>query len=310
MIPIAYRSVPMRLKPREVKMSVTQLSDTKSVVHHPAVVLSNKHLLPEGAEGLDEVRELVLEVKTPDFQCEVGQSIGVLAPMHASSPEPWHLRWYSVADIPTTSATGNPCFTICVRRHIQKHPDTGIVYKGITSNYLCDLAPNEPLQITGPHGIPFEIPKENDATLILIGAGPGIAPFRAFVKYLHRHAPDWKGMVRVFYGSRTGLDVLYTNDPHQDVLQYFDQETFEALQSLSPPPNWADPIAWDMAYSERGDELLALLDSPKTYVYVAGLKAIGEHLDKMFGALTGSPSKWAQQKAALSAQERWVELLY
>lgn len=289
----------------------TNTSDKHPPEPYPAVVLSNKQLKPEQAvEGLDEVHELVIEVQQPDFQCEVGQRIGVLAPMHSASPEPWHLRWYSVADIPTTSTSGKPCLTICVRRHIQKHPDTGVLYKGIASNYLCDLAPGEPLRVTGPQGIPFAIPKERDATLILIGAGPGIAPFRAFVKHLHREKPDWKGVVRVFYGTRTGLDVLYANNPQQEVLLYFDQEAVDALNALSPSPNWADPIAWDLAYSERGNELLLLLESPKTYVYVAGLKAIGDKLDRMFNALTGSPEKWARHKADLVAQKHWVELLY
>lgn len=291
-------------------MNAAQPTDKQTTVHHPAVIISNRHLLPEGSDQLEEVRELVIEVQETEFKCEVGQSIGVLAPMHSTSPEPWHLRWYSIADIPTTSDAGNPCFTICVRRHIQKHPETGVIYKGITSNYLCDLRPHEPLRITGPYGIPFEIPKERNATLILIGAGPGIAPFRAFVKQLHRDTADWNGLVRVFHGTRTGLDMLYANDPQKDVLLYFDEETFDALRDLSPPPNWADPIAWDGAYSERGSELLELLEKKNTYVYVAGLKGIGEHLDEMFGALMGSPREWAALKERLSAEQRWVELLY
>lgn len=277
---------------------------------YPAIVLSNKPLKPEPAEELDEVHEVLLEVQQPDFQCEVGQSIGVLAPTHRAAPEPWHLRWYSVADIPTTSESGNPCLTICVRRHIQKHPDTGLLYKGIASNYICDLAPGDALRIAGPQGIPFAIPKERDATLILIGAGPGIAPFRAFVKHLHREQPDWKGVLRVFYGARTGWDVLYANQPQQEVLLYFDQDAVDALEALSPPINWADPIAWDLAYSERGNELLQLLESSKTYVYVAGLKAIGEKLDRMFSSLMGSADNWTKKKSALIAENRWEELLY
>lgn len=285
-------------------------SEKQPLNHYSAVVLSNKLLKPEQAEGLDEVHELVIEVQRPDFQCKVGQSIGVLAPKHSASPESEHLRWYSVADIPSTSEAGKPCFIICVRRHVQKQPDTGLLYKGIASNYLCDLSPEDALRIAGPKGIPFAIPKERDATLILIGAGPGIAPFRAFIKHLHREAPDWKGLVRVFYGTRTGLDVLYANNPQQEVLLYFDQEAVDALKALSPPPNWADPIAWDLAYSERGSELLQLLENPKTYVYVAGLKAIGEQLDRMFSSLMGSPDNWAQMKSALIAKKRWEELLY
>ncbi len=277
---------------------------------HPATLVSSRHLLPEKSDSRDEVRELVIEVKEKDFTCAAGQSIGVLAPVHKGSREAFHLRWYSVADIAAKSKAGHPCFTICVRRRVYKDPDTGLIYRGLASNYLCDLKPGAPLNITGPHGIPFDIPSIPDPTMILIGIGTGIAPFRAFVKHLHKSKPNWKGLIRLFYGTRNGLDILYTNDPHEDVMQYFDQETFEAFKALCPPPNWADPIAWDMAYSERGEELLKMLESPKTFVYVAGLEPIREHLDQLFATLTGSVEAWDQRKADLVASKRWVELLY
>ena len=42
--------------------------------------------------------------------------------------------------------------------------------------------------------------------------GTGIAPFRAFVKHLYRDIGDWRGQVRLFYGARSGLELLYMND--------------------------------------------------------------------------------------------------
>jgi len=285
-------------------MKTTEIPD-----NYPATVVSND-LLMGGAERGDDVHQIVLEVQQAAFRCAVGQSIGVLAPMHAAAPEPFHMRWYSIADLPGQSGSGNPTFTICVRRHVQKDPGTGIVYKGITSNYLCDLSVGEHVRIAGPRGLAFEVPKDHDATLLLIGTGPGIAPFRAFVKYLHQEVKDWKGVVRVFYGTRTGLETLYSNQRKSDAALYFDQATFDALDALSPEPHWADPITWDLAYSERGAELLKMLDDPKTYVYLGGLKSIGVHLDQLFGKLLGSADAWTKRKAALMAEKRWAELLY
>lgn len=172
------------------------------------------------------------------------------------------------------------------------------------------MQPGAKLNVAGPYGIPFPLPQEPDATLILIGTGTGIAPFRTFVKTLHRKHPDWQGVVRLFYGTRNGLDVLYANDPSADVTQYFDQETFDAFKALCPAPHWADPISWDMAYSERGNELLPLMDKPNTYVYLAGREEISHHLDNLFSKLLGSSNLWALKKSELRTAKRWAELLY
>ncbi|NIV46676.1 MAG: ferredoxin-NADP reductase, partial [Gammaproteobacteria bacterium] len=61
-----------------------------------------------------------------------------------------------------------------------------------------------------------------------------------------------------------------------------------AFKALSPRPHWADPIAWDQAIAERGDELWKMLGEPKTYVYVAGLEPMRDQLDTVFSELAGS----------------------
>ncbi len=256
-----------------------------------------------------EVRELVLEIEDPGFTCEAGQSIGIYAPP-IRSDEQEHLRWYSIADAPERDDRRRPTISICVRRIVTTDPVSGTVQRGLASNYLCDRQTGDVLKLTGPRGVPFTIPPNPDATVICIGTGTGLAPFRHFLKSLARQHPNWKGVVRLFYGTQNGLDVLYANNPDTDWEQYFDDETFALMQRLSPPPNWADPIGWDLAYSERGDELIRLLERPDTYVYVAGLKSIGERLDKLFGKLMGSANAWQLCKQELVAGGRWTELLY
>jgi ferredoxin--NADP+ reductase len=180
----------------------------------------------------------------------------------------------------------------------------------VASNYLCDRRPGDGITITGPFGLAFEVPEEKDADLILIGSGTGIAPFRALVKHLYREVSDWRGRVLLFHGAKSGLELLYMNDAKDDFAQYYDEETFEAFKALSPRPNWADPIAWDLAIEARGEEVWDLLGKPTTYVYLAGLEKMRDELDKVFARLAGSPEKWQRRKAELEAGGRWVELLY
>ena len=71
--------------------------------------------------------------------------------------------------------------------------------------------------------------------------------FRAFVKHIYNNVKDWKGKIRLFYGARSGLELLYLNDKDGDLTNYYDEDTFEAFHALSPRPHWSDPIALDKA---------------------------------------------------------------
>ena len=288
--------------------TVKSLNEHETAKRFQATVVSSERITAEASD--EEVRELVIDVDREDFPYKVGQSIGVVAPGSADMGQKDHYRLYSVADLPETSESGKPRIKIAVRRCFYVDDYSGERYPGVASNFLCDLAPGATLTMTGPFGLVFEVPDESDANLILIGSGTGIAPFRAFVKHLHKHVPDWIGRVWLFYGAKSGLEMLYMNDEKDDFQQYYDKDTFQAFQALSPRPNWADPIAWDRAIEERGDELWKLLGDPKTYVYVAGIEKQMAALDKVFAGLAGSKEKWERRKAELVAGKRWVELVY
>jgi len=100
------------------------------------------------------------------------------------------------------------------------------------------------------------------------------------------------------------------NNKRDDFARYYDEETFEAIKALSPRPNWADPIAWDFALEQRAEEIWNMLSDSQTYVYVAGLEQVRNTLDELFSNMCGSEEGWAEMKAGLVEQGRWVELLY
>jgi len=288
--------------------AVTRLEDYDTQTRFAATVVSSERITSKESEA--EVRELVLDVVRPDFSVQVGQSIGVFAPGAREMGQKYHFRLYSVADLPERGDSGAPRIKICVRRCSYIDSFSGEKYKGIASNYLCDLRPGDTLSIAGPYGLAFEVPEETDANLILIGTGTGIAPFRAFVKHIYRDHPDWRGRVWLFYGARTGLELLYMNDQRDDFAQYYDRETFEAFQALSPRPAWSELVGWKKTIEERGEELWEMLSNAKTYVYIAGLEKMRDELDAVFATLAGSEKKWERRKAELMAGKRWIELLY
>ncbi len=284
------------------------LDDYDKAERFAATVLSSTRITADDADA--EIREMVLEVDRSNFDYQPGQSIGLLVPGPHEMGQDYHFRLYSIADTPAKSGDGKPHVTIAVRRCAYIDDFSGERYDGVASNYLCDRGVGDTIEITGPYGYAFEVPEDRDANLILIGAGTGIAPFRAFVKHIYNDIGDWRGKVRLFYGAHTGLELVYMNEHRDDFTQYYDEETFEAFKAVSPKPNWADPIAWDYALEERSAEILDMLDDPNTHVYVAGLKDVREQLDKVFSDMMGSEERWQRRRAELVAGGRWTELLY
>ena len=285
-----------------------RLEDYPKEPRYDATVLSTERITGEGADA--EVRELVLEVDRDEFNFEIGQSIGVLVEGPKEFGGSLRQRLYTVADTPSAKGDAKPQIRLVVRRCDYIDDYSGERYAGVNSNYICDRKPGDTLSITGPFGLPFKVPEDKKANLLLIGLGTGIAPFRAFVKHIYQDVGDWEGKVRLLFGARSGLELLYMNDKRDDFARYYDEETFEAFQALSPRPNWADPIAWDYAIEERSEEILGMLDDEHTYVYVAGLVKIRDALDKVFSNMLGSADAWATKKTELKEAGRWVELLY
>jgi len=273
-----------------------------------ARVISTRRITADSSK--EEVREIVLEVDREDFDYQPGQSIGVIVSGNHELGHKHHFRLYSVADTARRGGQGRPQITLCVKRCNYIDEYSGELYEGIASNYLCDLREGGTVTVNGPFGIPFQVPEDREADLLLIGMGTGIAPFRALIKHIYQDVKEWKGRVRLFYGAQTGLELLYMNDEQDDFAQYYDEPTFQAFKALSPRPHWADPIAMDYELELRSEEILAMLEDAHTHIYVAGRQEILETLDRVFTRILDSQERWERRKAELKAGGRWAELIY
>lgn len=284
------------------------LEDYDKETRYHATLLESHRIT--AAESREEVRELVLDIDAADFSFEIGQNVGVLVSGPHFFGNDVHFRLYTIADTPNTGKNGHPQIKLCVRRCFYIDDYSGEKFPGVASNYLCDLQPGQTLTLTGPYGLPFEIPDDKNADILMIGMGTGIAPFRAFVKHIYHTLGGWNGNVRLFYGAHTGLEMLYMNDQRNDFSNYYDEETFRAFQALSPRPHWDEPAALDQALQQHQSEVWQMINKSDTHVYIAGHGSMLDLLDKAFSQMAGSKGKWLRKKAELEAGRRWTTLLY
>jgi ferredoxin--NADP+ reductase len=130
------------------------------------------------------------------------------------------------------------------------------------------------------------------------------------LKHIYSERSDWEGKVRLFYGAKTGLDLLYQNDENDDLVNYYDQETFEAFQALSPRPHADEPVDMLSTLQQRAREVWEMIQDPKTHVYIAGLSKLEDQIDRVLVDFAGSEGVWKEQKAQLITERRWSTLFY
>jgi ferredoxin--NADP+ reductase len=269
-----------------------------------ARLLSSERITP--ATSREEVLQLVFQTDDPGFAPKPGSCIRVLAPGQYGNR--YHPRLYSLADLERTS--GGTRFSLCVRRCFFIDEVNGEQYRGVASNYLCDLKPESCIEFSGPVDYPFSIPDDPAADLLMIGMGTGIAPFRSLIRNIYAKHGSWKGKVRLFHGARTGLELLYLNDINNDLANYYDQPTFKAFQAVSPRPAFDAPAAIDHAMEQNAAEVWQIVNAPGSRVYVAGMRPMLELVDKAMSGIAGSADSWQKKKKELDDSGRWLEMLY
>lgn len=82
--------------------------------------------------------------------------------------------------------------------------------KGVCSSFLAERCADSPAPIY-PTSSKFRLPEDNDAPIIMVGPGTGVAPFRAFLQ--ERQASGARGKTWLFFGAqREESDFYYQED--------------------------------------------------------------------------------------------------
>lgn len=287
------------------------MPDNGDEIHHEssceATLTSSIRITPDST---DEVRQIILQIDEPAFRYAAGQSIGVLVPGPHQFGNEFHHRRYSIAN-PVEAGTRQIVeLELLVRRCFYLDEISGEQYPGIASNYLCDAKVGDKIKITGPYKSPFKIPTDTSSNLLMIGTGTGVAPFRAFVRQIYDQYGGWKGDVRLFYGDRGGMNLLYMNDQQKDLTQFYDDQTFKAFSVLTDRPLSGAEQGLQESLKGHIDECARLIREPNTYVFLAGQDKAAEVLDKVMAETFGSADAWDKVKSDLVESGHWAELLY
>jgi ferredoxin--NADP+ reductase len=241
-----------------------------------------------------EVRRLVLNVAQPGEPHYEGQALGVAVDRDGRET----FRLYTLAEVTEVPGDGGIDLALFVRRG-----------GGPVSAYLCDSVAGEAVTLYGPYDYRFRLPMDRRSNLVMIGAGSGVAPFRALVHRAYASRVDWKGKVRIYHGPATGLEILYNNAPG-DVGQYFDRRTFKAIDALKTRRSIPGSHEPGRGLAENLAELWDLVLDPDTYVYLVGTPAHVAALDAAMARAAGGEDAWTRAKAALAGRNHWAELLY
>jgi ferredoxin--NADP+ reductase len=198
-----------------------------------------------------------------------GQSFGVLPPGTDANNKPHKLRLYSLAS-PTFGEDGKgTVVATTVKRLIDEHWETGKLYTGVASNYLCDLKPGDKVQLTGPSGKRFVLPlKPEEHDYVFFATGTGIAPFRGMLMELAQRAPQSR--CALVMGSPYATDLLYHKQMQQLAATMPNFHYIPALSREKQPDGKPAMYAHDQITHAR-DKIEPILASSRGLIYICGI---------------------------------------
>ena len=269
--------------------------------------IENYELVGEG--GIGTVRHLIFDIAEGDLRYLEGQSIGIIPPGTDDQGKPHKLRLYSIASTRHGDNLDDGTVSLCVRQLEYKHPETGETVYGVCSTYLCNLEVGADVAITGPVGKEMLLPEDEDANIIMMATGTGIAPFRAYLWRMFKEQHEdykFKGKAWLIFGIPKTPNILYKED--LETLQAENSDLFRLTYAISREQQNAEGGRMYIQHrvAEHADELWELMQNPKTHTYICGLKGMEGGIDE---ALSAAASKhdvdWSEYQRQMKKEHRW-----
>ena len=273
-------------------------------------VTENYSLLAEGAIG--RVNHITFDLKggEPQLRYLEGQSIGIIPDGEDANGKPHKLRLYSIASTRHGDNLEGDTVSLCVRQ-LQYEKD-GETINGVCSTFLCDIAPGAKVKITGPVGKEMLLPDDEDANVIMLATGTGIAPMRTYLRRMfeakEKSLNGWsfKGKAWLFMGSPTTANLLYDDDFNRYQQEYPDNFRYTKAISREQQNSNGGRMYIQDRVSENADEIFAMIEDPKTHVYMCGLRGMEPGIDEaMATAAAAKGINWHELRPVLKKAERW-----
>ncbi|XP_009363490.2 ferredoxin--NADP reductase, leaf isozyme, chloroplastic [Pyrus x bretschneideri] len=273
-------------------------------------VLLNTRITADDAPG--ETWHMVFSTEG-EVPYREGQSIGVIPDGIDKNGKPHKLRLYSIASSALGDFGDSKTVSLCVKRLVYTN-DAGEIVKGVCSNFLCDLKPGSDVTITGPVGKEMLMPKDPNATIIMLGTGTGIAPFRSFLwKMFFEKHEDYKfnGLAWLFLGVPTSSSLLYKEEFEKMKEKAPDNFRLDFAVSREQTNDKGEKMYIQTRMAQYAEELWELLKKDNTYVYMCGLKGMEKGIDDIMVSLAAKDGiDWTDYKKQLKKAEQWNVEVY
>ena len=274
-------------------------------------VTENYSLLKDGAIG--RVQHITFDLAGGDPQLKYieGQSIGIIPEGEDANGKPHKLRLYSIASTRHGDNLEGNTVSLCVRQLEYKN-DAGEQIYGVCSTYLCDIEPGTKVKITGPVGKEMLLPDDEDANIIMLATGTGIAPMRTYLRRMfeprEQEANGWKfrGKAWLFMGAPKTANLLYDEDFLHYEKEYPDNFRYTKAISREQQNAKGGRMYIQDRVLEHADEIFAMIENPKTHVYMCGLRGMEPGIDEaMTAAAAAKGLDWSELRPQLKKADRW-----
>ena len=274
-------------------------------------VTENYSLLKDGAIG--RVQHITFDLAGGDPQLKYieGQSIGIIPEGEDAKGKPHKLRLYSIASTRHGDNLEGNTVSLCVRQLEYKN-DAGEQIYGVCSTYLCDIEPGTKVKITGPVGKEMLLPDDEEANVIMLATGTGIAPMRTYLRRMfeprEQDANGWKfrGKAWLFMGAPKTANLLYDEDFLHYEKEYPDNFRYTKAISREEQNAKGGRMYIQDRVLEHAEEIFAMIEDPKTHVYMCGLRGMEPGIDEaMTAAAAAKGLDWSELRPQLKKADRW-----
>ena len=297
-------------KPAAVSHAAVPVNLYKPKDPFVGTVTDNYSLLAEGAIG--RVNHITFDLSGGDPQLHYveGQSIGIIPDGTDANGKPNKLRLYSIASTRHGDNLEGNTVSLCVRQ-LQYEKD-GETINGVCSTFLCDIEPGAKVKITGPVGKEMLLPEDEEANVIMLATGTGIAPMRAYLRRMfeptEREKNGWhfRGAAWLLMGVPTTPNLLYDDDFNRYASEFPNNFRYtKAISREQQNANGGRMYIQDRV-SENAEMIFSWIENPKTHVYMCGLRGMEPGIDEaMTAAAAAKGLNWAELRPQLKKAGRW-----
>ncbi|WP_210237849.1 sulfite reductase subunit alpha [Aliirhizobium smilacinae] len=233
----------------------------------------------------------------PEGSLNAGDFISLLKPLQH--------RAYSISSSPK-EAEGRVHLTVASVRYHAANRDRG----GVCSTYMADrVAEGASAGIFVSPNKAFRVPGNDDAPMIMVGPGTGIAPFRAFLQ--ERRASGAKGRNWLFFGDqRRDSDFIY-----EDELSTMSRDGLLTRLDLAFSRDQDAKIYVQTRMKENGKALFSWLEDGASFYVCGDASRMARDVDTALGEIIVehggmTPEKAADYLAGLKRDKRYLRDVY